>query len=113
MAKVEISEKLKEDILKQFKGESKEIFNLMYSLRDNPKKGKFLGTAGGVIIKEIRYKSFRFYFITNGYQLRIFNLDELQDLIIRFIRMSDKKSQQKVINEIRNILKKIGEKGFS
>ena len=113
MAEVEISEKLKENILKKFKGESEEIFNLMYSLKDNPKKGKEIGQVSGILIKELKYKSFRFYFITNGYQLRIFDSRELQDLIIKFVRMSDKKEQQKVISEIKDVLRKIGGEGFS
>ena len=40
------------------------------------------------------------------------NESKLTDLLIRFVRMSDKKDQQKTIDEIRNILRKIGEKGF-
>ncbi len=112
MAKVEISEKLKEEIFKKFKGESKKIFSLMYSLKDNPKKGKELGTVAGVAIKELKYKSFRFYFITNGYQLRILDSDGLKEMIIKFVRMSGKKEQQKTINEIKSILKKVGETGF-
>lgn len=112
MAKVEISEKLKEEIFKKFKNESREIFDLMNSLNNSPKKGKEVGQVSGIVIKELKYKSFRFYFITNGYQLRIFGLDELNDLMIRFVRMSDKKSQQKTIDEIKFILKKLGEEGF-
>jgi hypothetical protein len=38
--------------------------------------------------------------------------EELTDLIIRFVRMSDKKSQNKVIDEIIIILRKFGETGF-
>ncbi len=48
------------------KGESIKIFELLYSLKQNPKKGKPIGQVGGILIKEIRYKSFRFYFITDG-----------------------------------------------
>ena len=112
MAKVEISETLKEEIFKKFKGESKEIFNLIYSLKENPKKGKVLGSVGGTLIKELKYKSYRFYFITNGYLLRVLEIEKLNELMIKFVRMSDKKSQQKVINEIKNILRKLGDGGF-
>ena len=112
MAKVEISEKLKEEIFKKFKEESKEIFDLMHTLKDNPKKGKVVGQVSGVIIKELKYKNFRFYFITNGYQLRFLGSEELQDLAIKFVRMSDKKSQQKTIEEIKTILRKLGEGSF-
>ena len=112
MAKIVIAEKLKNKILKKFKKESKYIFKQMYSLQDNPKKGKLLGNIGGVIIKEIKYKSFRFYFITEGNKLKIMDKSILIDILMRFVRMSDKKHQQETINEIRKILVKFGSQGF-
>ncbi len=112
MAKVEIAENLKEEIFRKFKGESNKIFNLMYSLKDNPKKGKYVGQIGRIVIKELKYKSFRFYFVTNGYQLRILNIEKLSDLLIKFVRMSDKKSQQKTIDEIKHVLRKFRTDGF-
>ena len=112
MAQVTILETLKDEILKKFKGESKIIFKQMYSLAENPHKGKPLGHVGGIVIKELRYKSFRFYFITDGYKLKIMDESKLVDLLIRFVRMSDKKDQQKTINEIRKILLNFGSKGF-
>ena len=60
MAKVIITEALKNLILKRFKEESKIIFRQMYSLGDNPKKGKLLGSVGGIVIKELKYKIFDF-----------------------------------------------------
>src|SRR3989344_8538206 len=112
MAKVRIAESLKNEILKKFKEESKKIFRQMYFLGENPRKGKELGNIGGIVIKEIKYKSFRFYFITDGDKLKIYSREELANLLIKIIRMSDKKSQQKTINEIKNILRKIGAGGF-
>ena len=112
MAKVEINEQLKQEIFKKFKEESKEILKLMYSLKENPKKGKELGQVAGIVIKELRYKSFRFYFVTDGYKLRIYHSEKLGDLLIKFIRMSDKKTQQKVIDEIKKVLKRLGGEGF-
>ena len=112
MAEVEINEQLKEEIFKKFKEESKEIFKLMHSLEDNPKKGKELGQVSGIVIKELRYNNFRFYFITNGHKLRILEISQLQDLLIRFVRMSNKKEQQKTVDEIKNILRSFGEGGF-
>ena len=85
----------------------------MYSLKENPKKGKKLGNVGGIIIKEVKYKSFRFYFLTNGYKLKLIDEEGLAEILIKFVKMCDKKEQQKTINEIKNILKKIGEKIFS
>jgi hypothetical protein len=112
MAKVEITKSLEREINKKFKAESIKVFELLYSLKENPKKGKTLGSVGGIVIKELKYKSFRFYFISEGYKLRIFQIEELTDLLIRFVRMSNKKEQQKTIKEIKDVLKKIGEKGF-
>ena len=112
MAKVSISESLKNEILKKFKEESKIIFRQMYSLAENPHKGKSLGRVGGIVIKEIKYNSFRFYFITDGYKLKIMDESKLIDLLIRFVRMSDKKHQQETINEIKKILINFGNEGF-
>ena len=112
MAKVEIAEELRNEIFKKFKEHSHKIFNLLYSLKENPKKGKTLGQVSGIVIKELKHEGFRFYFITDGYKLRVLSLEKLTDLVIRFVRMSDKKSQQKTIEEIKSILRKLGEQGF-
>lgn len=112
MAKVEIIRPLFEEIQKKFKGESHKIIDLLESLEENPRKGKPLGNIGGIVIKEIRYKNFRFYFITDGYKLKVMDSANLADLLIRFVRMSDKKEQQKTIDEIKKILLNIGIEGF-
>lgn len=107
-----IAESLKNEILKKFKQESKLIFRQLYSLKENPKKGRVLGNVGGVVIKELRYKSYRFYFITDGFKLKILSNAELSTLLIKFVRMSDKKSQQKVIDEIKKVLMGFGKEGL-
>ncbi|MBI2045778.1 hypothetical protein HYT23_06980 [Candidatus Pacearchaeota archaeon] len=112
MAKVIIVKELEEEINKKFKSESVKVFDLMYSLRENPKKGKPIGNVGGIVIKEIKYEKYRFYFITDGFKLKLLSIQELCDLLIKFVRMSDKKTQQKTIEEIKIILKKFGESGF-
>ena len=112
MAKVEIAEDLKKEIFRKFKGESHRVLNLIYSLKENPHKGKLLGNVGGIVIKELRYRNFRLYFVTNGHHLRVLGVEKLKDLLIRFVRMSNKKSQQKAIDEIKDILRKFGSEGF-
>lgn len=112
MAKVEIVRSLLEEIGKKFKGEAHNIVDLMESLENNPKKGKPVGCVSGIVIKELKYNSFRFYFITDGYKIKMLNEDALKDLLIKFVRMSDKKDQQKVIDEIKSVLASLGEEGF-
>jgi hypothetical protein len=112
MAKVEIVRSLFEEIQKKFKGEAHKIIDLIESLESNSQKGKSLGSVGGMVIKEIRYKSFRFYFITDGYKLKFFDEESLIDILIKFVRMSDKKDQQKVIEEIKMVLRSLGSEGF-
>ncbi|MBI2629750.1 hypothetical protein HYW76_01485 [Candidatus Pacearchaeota archaeon] len=113
MAKVEIVLPLFEEIQKKFKGEAHEIIDLMENLETNPHKGKLLGNVAGIVIKEIKYRNFRFYFITEGYKLKFFDEQTLTDLLIRFVRMSDKKDQQKTIDEIRRILINFGPEAFN
>ncbi len=112
MATVKIIRSLFEEIQNKFKGEAHKVIDLLESLEENPHKGKALGHVGGIVIKELKYKNFRFYFITDGYKLKIMSQSDLVDLLIRFVRMSDKKDQQQTINEIRKILLHFGPEGF-
>lgn len=112
MVNIIIVESLYEEIEKTFKREVSKVFKLMRSLEDNPKKGKPLGTVGGIVIKELRYRNYRFYFIIDGNKLKCFDEKALVDLLIRFVRMSDKKRQQDTIDEIKRILKKVGPSGL-
>ena len=108
MVQIEIVESLFQEIERRFKGEAAEIFDLMESLKENSKKGKELGTVGGIVIKELRCNGFRFYFLADGFKLKLLGESDLTDLFLRFVRMSDKKHQQKVIEEIKVILRTIG-----
>jgi hypothetical protein len=108
MAKVIITKTLKEEILRRFKADSEKIFQRFKSLEKEPKKGKSVGHVAGIVIKELKYEKFRFYFITDGHKLKFATEDELASLLIKFIRMSEKKDQQKTIAEIKNILKSFG-----
>ena len=113
MAKVRITDSLEKEINKKFKKKSIKIFEHLYSLEENPKKGKPLARVGNIVIKELRYdKTFRFYFITDGFKLKLLKSEELKDLLIKFVRMSDKDSQQKTINEIKGVLRSLGDEGF-
>ena len=113
MAKVEITNELKEEIYRIFgKTKTLEILNLFKTLEENPKKGKILTTVGKIVVKELKYETFRFYFITDGFKLKFLKPEELKDLVLKFIRYSKKKDQQKVIDEIKELLKKFGYEAF-
>lgn len=112
MAIIEILPSLELEINKKFKGKSIQILQFLKTLENNPKKGKLLGVVGGIAIKELKYEGFRFYFITDNYKIHFLKVEELSDLLIRFVRMSNKKYQQKVIDEIRSVLLEIGVDGL-
>lgn len=107
MARVIIPDYLEKEICKKFRGESKKIFELMLSLGDNPLKGKLLAVINNFAIKELKYKSFRFYFLVDSFKIKFVGIEELHDLLIKFVRMSDKNTQQKVINEIKEFLRNL------
>ncbi len=112
MARVIITKALEEEVLGKFKGKSHDIFLLMKSLENAPQKGKALSHVENIILKELRYQTFRFYFITDGQVLKFGSHDEIAALLIKFIRMSDEKAQQQTIAEITRILKSMGFEGF-
>lgn len=112
MAKVEIAESLFAEINKKFKHDSVEVLEHLRSLESSPYKGKILGTVGAIIIKELKYSGFRFYFITDGFKIKCLEEEKLIDLLLRFVRMSDKNHQQETINEIKHVLRVIGPGGF-
>ncbi len=108
MAKVLITNILRDEIFSKFKSKSEDIFRRMKQLEDNPNQGKIIGNAGGVAIKELKYEKFRFYCITDGHLLKFGSDDELAGLLIKFVRMSEKKDQQVTISKIKNILNSFG-----
>jgi hypothetical protein len=112
MARVIITRDLEEKINKKFKKESIEIFELMHSLEDNPRKGKLLTQIGGILIKELKYKSFRFYFIVDGAKIKLLDDSNLIDLLVKFIAMSNKKEQQQTIEQIKTFLRTFGKESL-
>ena len=113
MAVVEIAESLVSQIKKKFnKTEANKILDLIETVETNPKKGKVIGQIKGIVIKELKFKSFRFYFIADGFKIKFLEVEELEDTLLRFIRMSNKKYQQETIEEIKEILMKTGPAGF-
>ena len=113
MARVEVTIALREEILRIFKGRALDIFSRMETLEENPSIGKPVGHVGTVVIKELKWDKFRFYCIADGHVLKFGSKEEIQTLLIKFVKMSDKKTQQETIDEIKKILTIIGSKGFA
>jgi hypothetical protein len=112
MAKVIITASLEKEVNKRLKQDSVEVFRLVLELEENPKKGKPVGAIGNVQIGEIKFRKFRFYFVTDRYKVKFMSADELKDLIIKFVRMSDKKDQHEIIEQIKHVLRMMGDEGF-
>jgi len=108
MVTVVISPFLEREINDRCKGESVKVFTLLLSLQEQPKKGKIVGTVGAIVIEEIKYGVYRFYFITDGYKVKVLNAEELSDVLIKVVRMSDKDGQEKIISEIKAVVRQLG-----
>ena len=108
MVKVRIDDSLVKKLEKKFnKQELKELKEIFLSLQENPYQGDLIYTFGNFVLKEKKYKSFRFYFLHSRKILIIKDLDKLKDEIIRFIEMSKKNNQQKVIDKLKEMIKKL------
>lgn len=114
MAKIIITKQLVKEIKKKFTNiqDIKKILALFDSLKKQPKKSKNLAHIGGIVIKEIKFQKYRFYFITDRHILKFGSEDELANLLIKFVKMSEKKDQQKTINEIKKVLQSMNFEGF-
>jgi hypothetical protein len=114
MVNIFVSKQLSHEIKKRFTlFQAQEIADLIETLHTSPQKGKPLASVGGVVIKELKYGVHRFYFITDGHIIKFGTQDEFTHLIIKFVKMSDKKNQQKVIDDIKNMLRSFGFDGFA
>ncbi len=104
MIRIIILNSLRDEIWKTFKRDSMKVYALIATLERNPNRGKVLGHAGGMSLRELRYKGYRFYFIVDGHKLILFNAGKIRELLIRFIKMSKKDNQQSTIDEIKRML---------
>ena len=108
MVVVRIDDSLVKKLEKKFKPtDLKEIKKLFFSLQENPFQGDLLYTFGSFVLKEKKYKTFRFYFIHSKTILIIKDVDKLKDEIIRFIEMSKKNDQKRVIDKLKGMLKEL------
>lgn len=110
MVKIFIKDDLLKKIDKKFpKKEVGDILRFLYSLKENPYKGKKLAIIGNVLLKELKYQNFRFYFIQTSKFIKILSKEDLKNELIKFVEMSNKgPEQQKAIDRLRNKLANFG-----
>ena len=109
MAEVVITDALARQIKKKFtKIVANTIIDLLESFGKNPHKGRVLTSVSGFVIKEAKFEKWRFYCVTDGYILKFGTENELTTLLIKFVRLSKKKDQQKAIDAIKAVLKSMG-----
>ena len=82
------------------KDEYAQVKKKFQTLKKDPYKGKLLHVLGNVVLKELRWKSFRFYFLTSHNLIKIVAKTDLEKELVKFIRMSKKSDQTKVIKEV-------------
>lgn len=108
MVRVVIENSLVKKLEKRFsKKELRELKQLFLGLEQNPFQGDVLFVFGSFVLKEKKFKSFRFYFLHSKKLLIIKDLDVLKDELVRFIDMSKKNDQQRVIDKLVQMMKKI------
>ena len=61
---------------------------------------------------ELKEGKYRFYFITDGHILKFGSREEIAQLLIKFVRMSEKKDQPQAIAEVKRILQSMGFDGL-
>ena len=105
MVKIVVSSILLKQLNKVF-GQKKalEILDLFETLEENPKKGaeqsEIISTSDFSNLQGKEVGRFRFYFVCDNFKIKFLKVEELKDLIIKFIRMSKKDNQDRVIEEI-------------
>ena len=101
MVIVAVTEALDKELKKRLnRHEYLEVRTLFLSLKKSPYKGKLLHVLGTVVLKELKYKSFRFYFLTSHNLIKIIAKADLEKELVKFVRMSKKTDQARVIQEI-------------
>jgi len=73
-----------------------------------PTDGDHIALVTGVLLKERRINTFRFYFIQHNTRLEYLSEEELKNHVLQFIALSKKNNQQAVIDKLKDDLEKAG-----
>lgn len=69
---------------------------------------KFVALVNRIEIRELKEKSFRFYFVRKSGQYEFITEDEFARKIIQFVALSKKNNQQEVIDKLKEDLQRFG-----
>ncbi len=110
MVHIIVTKKLEKEIIKHLsKKEADNAFLFMASLEENLFRGDLLTSVGSVILKELKYKNFRFYFIHSANLFKLLSEEELKQELLKFVAMSRKgKEQQQIIDRVKREIKSFG-----
>lgn len=76
--------------------------------KTSPSDGDYVALIGNIIIREKRNATLRFYFIVQNTIKHVITKDELNDMLVKFVALSKKNNQQKVIDTLKKDLQKFG-----
>ncbi|MBW2998785.1 hypothetical protein KY321_04555 [Candidatus Woesearchaeota archaeon] len=108
MIEIRISKFLLKDFKKYLsKPQQEDIINRINSFKDNFNQGKLITQIGLIQLKEIKLNKFRIYFLIDKNIIKVVKKEEVES-IIKFISISTKKNQQKIINKIKENLRDFG-----
>lgn len=107
MLLIKFSKKFVKELTKIF-SKSKAIAKIKQLEKTKEDSGKFVALANGIEIRELKDKSFRFYFIQKNGKYEFITEEEFSKKIIQFVALSKKNNQQKVIDKLKEDLQKFG-----
>lgn len=76
--------------------------------KTTPTDGDYISLVGGVLLKERKIKTFRFYFVQDSTRIEFLSEEELKQRVLLFISISKKNNQQAVIDKLKQDLQKQG-----
>lgn len=77
-------------------------------MKTTPNEGDIIASIGNILLKEKRLNTFRFYFVQLQEGVRFLSKEELKEFLIRFIGLSKKNNQQKIIDKLKKQLQEFG-----
>jgi len=98
---VEFTQEFKKNFSKQ---EAKNIVKKLIETRLT--QGDLITQIDNILIKERKIKTHRFYFVQQYRRIQILTKEEIKQHLLQFIALSKKNNQQKIIDKVKEDIKK-------